>query len=577
MTGTAPTHPAPPRRGLGTRLLAGPDLVPLVVGWVFWLESLRPSLLPRPAVMQGALSAVCLLVGYGIGGLVAGGVRRLLARGSRPAPLAQRTPRRTAVRAVLLVVGVASVPVAAVVWLSWQNDQRSLVAMPHVGPADTLVMLAVTVVLTVVLLVVARLVAALVGWVDRALQRRLAPALAHLLVAAAVVVVAVVLGNKVVIDGVLGSASAAFSAGDSTTEPGVHQPTVASASGGPGSLVPWDTLGLQGRTWVAGVTPTNALAAFAGPGAHVMAPVRAYAGLASAPTPQARADLALADLERAGGFSRRVLVVATATGSGWVNPVMSSALEYQWAGDCAMVSMQYSYLPSWIAFLTDRAQAADAGQVLNRTVYDYWSTLPATHRPLLVFFGESLGSYGSEFGFPGATTAQRVNAVLAGPSSALWVGPTNANPLWSALTAARTPGSPVWRPTYGAGETVLFATGADQFTPATATPRLQYLQHPSDPVTWWNLSTFYRPPPWLRSPLGSDIPRQASWFPIVTFAQVSADLIEGFSTPAGHGHNYNDAWAQALTSVAAPPGWSAADTQRLATAMVALHGLGGNS
>jgi uncharacterized membrane protein len=108
-------------------------------------------------------------------------------------------------------------------------------------------------------------------------------------------------------------------------------------------------------------------------------------------------------------------------------------------------------------------------------------------------------------------------------------------------------------------------------------PRINYLQHSSDPVVWWDMKTLVAPPAWLTAqPRGPDIPNSAGWFPFVTWLQTTGDLIEGFSAPAGHGHNYNDAWAQALTSVAAPPGWTPTDTTRLAQAMVDLHGLEGN-
>jgi uncharacterized membrane protein len=86
--------------------------------------------------------------------------------------------------------------------------------------------------------------------------------------------------------------------------------------------------------------------------------IRANAGLIGADSVDARARLAVADLTRARGFQRNVLVVATATGSGWINPVMSSALEFEWPGDTTMVSMQYSYPSSWIASLTDSDRAA---------------------------------------------------------------------------------------------------------------------------------------------------------------------------------------------------------------------------
>jgi uncharacterized membrane protein len=64
----------------------------------------------------------------------------------------------------------------------------------------------------------------------------------------------------------------------------------------------------------------------------------------------------------------------------------------------------------------------------------------------------------------------------------------------------------------------------------------------------------------------------------VTWLQTTGDLIQGFSASAGHwhGHNYDNAWAQALTSVATPAGWTSADTARLSVELIALHGLVGN-
>jgi len=570
---TAPAEAgAAPRRPL---VLRPPALGALFVGTVFWLQSLRPTLLPHPPLSQGVVGGLCLLIGYGIGGLVIG----LALRANRRIGWAGVSPevRRTA-RWVFLVVAVVGVVGGSVVWLVWQNDQRTQVTMPHVSWTEVPVMLLVTVAVVVLFGVVARLIGALVGWFDRLLGRRMPTLLAHVAVAVVVVVVAVGLGNKLVVDAFLGRVGAAFEAGDSTTEAGAHQPTSSDVSGGPGSLVAWDSLGLQGRNWVSRTSTPSELQAFAGPGVPVMQPIRAYAGLASAPNVDERARLAVEDLVRAGGFRRKVLVVAGATGSGWINPILSSAVEYEWSGDSAMVSMQYSYLPSWIAFLTDRDTAAEAGDALNRAVYAEWSKLPADARPRLITFGESLGSLGTEGTYLQPTAAASVADTTAHADGILWVGPTNSNPVWGQVTAARRPVSPVWRPVYGDSSRVVFATTADQL-PASppASAHIVYLQHSSDPVTWWDVPTLWRAPEWLRQrPRGSDIPSAVSWFPIVTWLQTTGDLMEGFSTPAGHGHNYNDAWAQAVTSVATPAGWTAADTQRLAQAMVALHGLGAN-
>ena len=566
-----PAGPPTPRR----LVLRPPGPDALFVGFVFWLESLRPTLLPHPPRSQAVVGGVGFLIGYGVGGLVIGlalRVNRRLGWAGVP-PVVRRVARWA-----FPVVAVLGVTTGSVVWLAWQNDQRTQVTMPHISWTEVPVMLLVTVVVVAPFGALARLVGALVGWFDRLLSRGLPRWLAHVVVALVVAVVAVGHGNKLVVDAFLGRASAAFQAGDSTTEAGAYQPISSDVSGGPGSLVAWDSLGLQGRNWVSRTSSPAELRSFAGPGVPVMQSIRAYAGLASASDVDQRAGLAVEDLVRAGGFHRKVLVVAGATGSGWVHPVLSSAVECEWHGDSAVVSMPYSYLPSRIAFLTDRDTAAEAGDALNRAVYADWSTLPADTRPQLVGFGESLGSLGTERTCVGPTAAASAADTTAHADGVLWVGPTNSNPMWRQVTAARRPGSPVWRPVYGDGSRVVFANDGSQLpTSASGTSRIVYLQHSSDPVTWWDVPTRWRAPEWVsHHPRGSDIPASASWFPVVTWLQTTGDLMEGFSTPADHGHNYNGDWAQAVTSVATPVGWTPADTARPGAALVALHGLGAN-
>ena len=57
---------------------------------------------------------------------------------------------------------------------------------------------------------------------------------------------------------------------------------------------------------------------------------------------EARAELAVADLERAGGFDRANLLVATTTGSGWLDPGAVDSFEYLTGGDSAVVAMHGS-------------------------------------------------------------------------------------------------------------------------------------------------------------------------------------------------------------------------------------------
>ena len=91
----------------------------------------------------------------------------------------------------------------------------------------------------------------------------------------------------------------------------------------------------------------------------------------------------MADLDRAGGFTRRYLLVTGTTGTGWVDPAAINSFEYITGGDSAAVAIQYSYLPSWASFLVDQDKARPAGRALFDAVYQKWSQLPPDQRPRL--------------------------------------------------------------------------------------------------------------------------------------------------------------------------------------------------
>lgn len=90
-----------------------------------------------------------------------------------------------------------------------------------------------------------------------------------------------------------------------------------------------------------------------------------------------------------------------------------------------------------------------------------------------------------------------------------------------------------------------------------------YLSHPSDPVKWSAVSTLWKPPQWVHSPVGYDVTTDARWFPGVTFIQSLFDLMAGFSAPPGHGHDYVPSLANGWAAVIAPEQWTTADTERL--------------
>ncbi|MFE2123532.1 alpha/beta-hydrolase family protein, partial [Rhodococcus aetherivorans] len=321
-------------------------------------------------------------------------------------------------------------------------------------------------------------------------------------------------------------------------------------SGGPGSVVPWESLGWQGRSFIGSGPSTEELTQFAQRPA--LEPIRTYAGLASADDSESRAASAVEDLSRAGGFQRGNLLVITTTGSGWVDPALVDSFEYLTGGDAATVALQYSYLPSWISYLVDQSKARQAGRDLFDAVYDVWSKLPQDNRPRLFVAGESLGSFGGETAFSGEYDLRNRT------SGTLFVGPPNFNTLFREFSDRRAPGSPEIEPVYQNGRTVRFTNDPRTEIPPADTPwdgsRVLYLMHPSDPIVWWSPNLILGEPDWIGQPPGQDVLEEMFWMPFVTFWQVTADLPFSTGVPGGHGHKYTSGYVDGWNAVMQPTG-----------------------
>jgi len=332
----------------------------------------------------------------------------------------------------------------------------------------------------------------------------------------------------VLFDGFVAVADRSFALRDTSTADGVEPTDSPRRSGGPGSLVDWDSLGRQGRTFVADGPTVEELSAFRG--AAALEPIRIYAGMATDAEVEARARRAVDDLERAGGFDRSHLLVATTTGTGWLDPGTMAAFEYLTDGDAAIVTMQYSYLPSWLSYLVDQVRARQAGRELFDAVYERWTERSPDARPELFIFGESLGSFGAEAAFSGAFDLRDRT------SGALSVGALGLNVLHREFTEGRDPGSHQVAPVFRAGRTVRFSDGRTTAPAGQDRPwdglRVLYLQHPSDPITWRDTDLLVRRPDWLEEPRGRDVLGGMVWVPFVTFSQVTGDA-DARSTASG--------------------------------------------
>ncbi|ORV64011.1 hypothetical protein AWC03_04215 [Mycobacterium europaeum] len=522
------------------------------VGLIFIWFSMTPSLLPRGALFQGLVSGISGAIGYGLGVFAVWLVRYLLDWDSSPPP-----PRWA--WKVLIPVGAVGMVVMAIGFHVWQDNVRDLMGVEHLKWYDYPVAAATSLVVLFTLVEIGQfirwLVRFLVGEVDRIAPFRLSATI----VVVALVVLAVTVLNGVVLKFGMHTMNSTFASANDEMNPDTAPPKTTLRSGGPQSLVSWDSLGREGRIFVEGGPSVEQLTAFNG--APATEPIRAYAGLdATTDGITATAELAAQELQRTGGLQRAVVAVGTTTGTGWINEAEASALEYMYNGNTAIVSMQYSFLPSWLSFLVDKENARHAGQALFEAVDKLIRQLPEVQRPRLVVFGESLGSFGGEAPF------MSLNNVLARTDGALFSGPTFQNTIWTDLTVTRDAGSPEWLPIYHDGRNVRFVARPSDLARPNAPwdhPRVVYLQHASDPIAWWTPDLLFSEPDWLREQRGYDVLPETRWIPVVTFLQVTADMAVAVEVPAGHGHHYVADAADGWAAVLSPPGWTQEKTEKL--------------
>ena len=325
------------------------------------------------------------------------------------------------------------------------------------------------------------------------------------------------------------------------TAKGIVQPQVPERSGSPHSLSSWRAVGGQGRVFL-GRGPSRADIE-AVTGCAAMEPIRVYAGMPEeGQSLQNAADLVVEELHRTGAFDRAVILIATSTGSGWVDEWQVQPLEYLTRGNCATASMQYSFVPSSINFLTDLDVSEEAAVILFETIRRAVDEIPEDRRPALFVCGESLGAYASQHVFSGIVD------VLSRTDGALWVGTPAFTPMHAELTAIRHRGSPEVAPVVANGRHVRFVNvpenlWADVYGRELGDwnyPRIVYAQHPSDPVVWWNSELVWHKPDWISEKVDGDVSPHMQYTRGATYIQVLVDMPVAGTAPGGHGHTYHE-------------------------------------
>lgn len=517
----------------------GLSFLGVIAALAMYAVSVAPSLMARSWAWHAVASGVLVACGYVAGVVVQNvgarviRVTGLTIRASEPVELGFR-------------IGIATLFAAWWLYAVIQSYRRARVAAKLVNmPGENLGEYVLgTLGAVAVAWCLISLVAALVG-VGHAIIAMLAVCMPRpVAVLAGVAILCVVmffLTSNVILRGGIGFFRHHAEQMNMRTARGIYPPVVRERSASPDSPVTWESVGGQGRVFL-GRGPSRLDIAQVS-GGEAKEPIRVYAGMptAGAGIEQA-ASTVVEELRRTGAFDRAVILLAASTGSGWVDEWQVQPLEFLTRGDCATASLQYSYVPSALNWLTGLEPAQEASAALFRAVRTELDTMDEAHQPALFVCGESLGAFASQSVFASACEA------LEQVDGALWVGTPAFTPMHAALTAARHRGSPEVAPVVDNARRVRFVNEPSDLRTdlygrelgAWGFPRLVYAQHPSDPVVWWNNKLIWTQPDWLRERAGRDVSRDVEFTRFVTFIQVLADLPVAGTAPGGHGHTYHE-------------------------------------
>ena len=526
----------------------------LVFATLFFAISLSPSLLPRPYILQGLLSGFALTFGYGTG--------YTLTLIWRYAELPDFTGKTKVVTQTLTSLICIVANIGALVYANtWQNDLRALMGLTPDVSGNHIKVALIALPLAIVLLLIAHFLKLAFLSVTQRLNQIIPRRIANVLSFTIIFFTVILLANGLVIKNALNMMDDIYAASDAMTDHGVAKPNDSLATRSSTSLIPWHTLGRTGQNFVSNGPKKTDLNVFFN--AEVGKPLRVYVGLRSAETVQQRAQLALAELIRIGGFERAKLIIATPTGTGWLDPSALDPLEYLHRGDTAIVTMQYSYLPSWLTLLIDPTRSKVSANTLYDVIYAHWTKLPHDSRPDLYIYGLSLGSLGAE------TSISLFSQIRDPIQGGVLAGPPFTSAIAPQLTRKRNPDSPQWLPIIQDSSLVRFTAQNNNLVHPDISwgpMRFVYIQYASDPMVFFSTDLYRREPDWLKGQRGPDVSPALKWYPIVTFLQILFDLPMADRVPKGNAHNYAaSSYIDAWLAVTQPHSWEESEIIRLKT------------
>ena len=132
----------------------------------------------------------------------------------------------------------------------WQYEIRKLMGVTDYNIPLVVASPFIAVLVFCLFLLIGRGLRGLYRWAAALLSRWIGPRAARGVGWVLVVGLTYLVVSGVLLQGFIGLMNQAYSVRDTRTAEGIKQPTTSLRSGGPGSLIPWDTLGWQGRNFI---------------------------------------------------------------------------------------------------------------------------------------------------------------------------------------------------------------------------------------------------------------------------------------------------------------------------------------
>jgi uncharacterized membrane protein len=346
----------------------------------------------------------------------------------------------------------------------------------------------------------------------------------------------------------VGQVSALLAKGGGSVEPGMRTPPQApEITGSPDSGIDWTKVTREGARWLGMTLQPENIASVMGVD-KAMQPIRVYASLDMTNSDEERANILLAEIDRTKALERKAFALFSPTGSGYVNYVACETFEYLMLGDCASAAIQYSVLPSALS-LTRVPTGTAQTEMVMRGITKRLMAMPASKRPKVFLFGESLGSQVSQEMFRGTGM---FGLEGTGIDAAVWIGTPAATQwrrqVWGTRTVAQAP-------EVGPGAAYLPRNLDDwRALPQDQRDQMKYLllMNGDDPIPKFGSQVAWRKPDWLgpddKRPLGS--PQGTRWLPgmtcLTTFFDMQNALMPTPGIFAEGGHDYRDVLPQAI-------------------------------